>query len=166
MTMAIPGYSIATVPQFIGRALGISDWVAVDQDCIDRFAACTGDRQWIHVDVDRAQRESPFGGPIAHGYLTLSLIAATAMELGVIPPDAETGLNYGLDKVRFIVPVRAGSRVRNHVSLLSAEPQAGGRILLKLQCTLEIEGEAKPALVAEMLCMLISKASVRLAEER
>jgi acyl dehydratase len=166
MTMAIPGYSIATVPQFIGRALGISDWVAVNQDCIDRFAACTGDRQWIHVDVDRAQRESPFGGPIAHGYLTLSLIAATAMELGVIPPDAETGLNYGLDKVRFIVPVRAGSRVRNHVSLLSAEPQAGGRILLKLQCTLEIEGEAKPALVAEMLCMLISKASVRLAEER
>lgn len=164
--MAIPGYSIATVPQFIGRALGISDWVAVNQDCIDRFAACTGDRQWIHVDVDRAQRESPFGGPIAHGYLTLSLIAATAMELGVIPPDAETGLNYGLDKVRFIVPVRAGSRVRNHVSLLSAEPQAGGRILLKLQCTLEIEGEAKPALVAEMLCMLISKASVRLAEER
>ena len=164
--MAIPGYSIATVPQFIGRALGISDWVAVDQDCIDRFVACTGDRQWIHVDVDRARRESPFGGPIAHGYLTLSLIAATAMELGVIPPDAETGLNYGLDKVRFIVPVRAGSRVRNHVSLLSAEPQAGGRILLKLQCTLEIEGEAKPALVAEMLCMLISKASVRLAEER
>jgi acyl dehydratase len=153
MTMAIPGYSITTASQFVGRALGISDWVAVDQDCIDRFAACTGDRQWIHVDVDRARRE----GPIAHGYLTLSLVAATAMELGVIPPDAETGLNYGLDKVRFIVPVKAGSRVRNHVRLLSVEPQAGGRILLKLQCTLEIEGEAKPALVAEMLCMLMGK---------
>jgi acyl dehydratase len=166
MTMAIPGYSIATVPQFVGRALGISDWVAVDQDCIDRFAACTGDRQWIHVDVDRAQRESPFGGPIAHGYLTLSLVAATAVELGVIPPDAATGLNYGLDKVRFIVPVKAGSRVRNHMSLLSAEPQAGRRILLKLQCTLEIEGEAKPALVAEMLCMLIGKGCTGLREER
>ena len=75
----------------------------------------------------------------------------------MIPPDAETGLNYGLDKVRFIVPVKAGSRVRNHVRLLSVEPQAGGRILLKLQCTLEIEGEAKPALVAEMLCMLMGK---------
>jgi len=162
--MAIPGFSITTVSQFVGRALGISGWVAVDQDCIDRFAACTGDRQWIHVDVDRARRESPFGGPIAHGYLTLSLVAATAMELGVIPPDAETGLNYGLDKARFIVPVKAGSRVRNHVSLLSAEPQAGGRILLKLQCTLEIEGEAKPALVAEMLCMLISKRDIGLWE--
>ena len=158
MTMAIPGYSITTASQFVGRALGISDWVPVDQDCIDRFAECTGDRQWIHVDVDRARRESPFGGPIAHGYLTLALVAATAMELGVIPPDAETGLNYGLDKVRFIVPVKAGSRVRNHVSLLSAEPQAGGRILLKLQRTLEIERDTKPALVAEMLCMLMGKA--------
>jgi len=138
----------------------------VDQDCIDQFAACTGDRQWIHVDVDRARRESPFGGPIAHGYLTLSLVAATAMELGVIPPDAETGLNYGLDKVRFIVPAKAGSRVRNHVSLLSAEPQAGGRTLLKLQCTLEIEGEAKPALVAEMLCMLIGKRDPGVREDR
>jgi acyl dehydratase len=94
------------------------------------------------------------------------LVAATAMELGVIPPDAETGLNYGLDKVRFIIPVKADSRVRNHVSLLSAEPQAGARILLKLQCSLEIEGEAKPALVAEMLCMLIGKACTGLREER
>ena len=163
--MAIPSYSMTTASQFVGRALGVSDWAAVDQDCINQFAACTGDRQWIHVDVERARRESPFGGPIAHGYLTLSLVAATAMELGVIPPDAETGLNYGLDKVRFIVPVKAGSRVRNHVSLLSVEPQAGGRILLKLHCTLKIEGEAKPALVAEMLCMLIGKACAGLREE-
>src|ERR1700730_13963738 len=141
MAMAIPGYSITTASQFVGRALGISDWVALDQDCIDVFAACTGDRQWIHVDVDRARLESPFGGTIAHGYLTLSLVAATAMELGVIPHDAETGLNYGLDKVRFIVPVKAGSRVRNHVSLLSAEPQAGGPDLLELSSTLEIGRE-------------------------
>src|SRR5215470_20158774 len=159
-------YSMGTVPDFVGRELGVSEWVTADQDRINQFAACTGDRQWIHVDVDRARRESPFGGPIAHGYLTLSLVAATAIELGVIPPDTETGLNYGLDKVRFILPVKAGSRVRNHVSLLSAEPQAGGRTLLKLQCTLEIEGEAKPALVAEMLCMLISKRDVGLWEER
>ena len=137
--------------------VGRLDWVAVDQDRIDQFAACTGDRQWIHVDVERATRESPFGGPIAHGYLTLSLVAATVMELGVIPEDAATGLNYGLDKVRFIAPVKAGARVRMRVSLVSAEPQNGGRVLLKLQCTLEIEGEAKPALVAEVLCMLIGK---------
>ena len=153
--MAIAQYSMATVAQFVGRELGTSDWVAVDQERIDRFAACTGDHQWIHVDVDRARRESPFGGPIAHGYLTLSLVGPTAMAVGVIPPDAATGLNYGLDKVRFIAPVRAGARVRNQVSLLAAEPQGGGQVLLKLRCTLQIAGEAKPALVAEMLCMLI-----------
>ncbi len=155
--MAIPEYSMATATQFVGRELGASDWVAVEQDRIDRFAACTDDRQWIHVDVERAKRESPFGGPIAHGYLSLSLVAAMVMELGAIPPDAATGLNYGLDKVRFIAPVKAGARVRTRASLLATEAQSGGRTLLKLKCTLEIEGEAKPALVAEMLCMLIGK---------
>jgi acyl dehydratase len=88
-------YSMASAPQFVGRELGASEWVAVDQDRIDAFAACTGDRQWIHVDVARARRESPFGAPIAHGYLTLSLVAASVMELGIIPSDAATGLNYG-----------------------------------------------------------------------
>ena len=120
-TMAIPQYGMATAPQFVGRELGASDWVAVDQDLIDRFAACTGDRQWIHVDVERARRESPFGGPIAHGYLSLSLVAAMVMELGVIPADAATGLNYGLDKVRFIAPVKAGARVRARASLIAAD---------------------------------------------
>ena len=153
--MVIPGYSMATAAQFAGRELGTSDWVIVDQARINQFADCTGDRQWIHVDADRARRESPFGGPIAHGYLTLSLVASTAMQLGLIPPDAASGLNYGLDKVRFVAPVKAGARVRARVNLASAEPQSGGRLLLKLQCTLEIEGEPKPALVAEMLCMLV-----------
>ena len=155
--MAIPNYSMATVPQFVGRPLGISEWVTVDQDCIDQFAACTGDRQWIHVDVERAKRESPFGAPIAHGYLTLALVGALVTELGVIPPDAATGLNYGLDKVRFIAPVKSGARVRLQTNLISAQPQSGRRILLKLQCALEIEGEDKPALVAEVLCMLVGK---------
>ena len=153
--MTIPDYTMTTAPHFAGRELGASDWVTVDQERIDRFAACTGDRQWIHVDVERASRESPFGGPIAHGYLTLSLVAAMVMELGVIPPDAATGLNYGLDKVRFIAPVKAGARVRTRASLAAAEAQSGGRMLLKLDCTLEIEGETKPALVAQTLCMLI-----------
>ena len=155
--MAIPDYTMATAPQFVGRELGVSDWVTVGQDRIDQFAACTGDRQWIHVDVERARRESPFGGPIAHGYLSLSLVAAMVMEVGVIPPDAATGLNYGLDKVRFVAPVKTGARVRMRARLASAEPQNGGRLLLKLQSTLEIEDEAKPALVAEVLCMLIGK---------
>ena len=89
----------------------------------------------------------------------MSLIGAMVLELGIVPPDAASGLNYGLDKVRFITPVKAGARVRARVNLASAEPQSGERLLLKLQCTLEIEGEAKPALVAEVLCMLIGKRS-------
>jgi len=157
----IQQYSMATAPDFVGRELGVSDWVTVDQDRINQFAGCTGDRQWIHVDVDRARRESPFGGPIAHGYLTLSLVAAMVMELGVIPPDAVTGLNYGLDKVRFVAPVKAGARVRTHAQLVSAEPQNKARMLIKLQCTLEIEDETKPALIAEVLCMLIGRPDVQ-----
>jgi acyl dehydratase len=153
--MTAAQYSLATASQFVGRDFGASGWVTIDQDRIDAFAACTGDRQWIHVDVDRAQRDSPFGGPIAHGYLTLSLVAAMVTELGVIPPDAAIGINYGLDKLRFITPVKAGARVRTRASLLRAEEQAGGRMLLKLACTLEIEDEAKPAVVAEILCLLI-----------
>ena len=155
--MTIPNYTMTTVPTFVGRELGVTDWVTIGQDRIDQFAACTGDRQCIHVDVEGARRESPFGGPIAHGYLSLSLVAAMVMELGVIPPDAASALNYGLDKVRFVAPVRAGARVRLRASLASAEPQSGRRMLLKLQSTLEIEGDAKPALVAELLCMLIAK---------
>ena len=155
--MTIPNYTMTTVQDFVGRELGVSDWITIGQDRIDQFADCTGDRQWIHVDVERAKSESPFGGPIAHGYLSLSLVAAMVMELGVVPPDAASALNYGLDKVRFVAPVKAGARVRLRAGLASAEPQSGGRMLLKLQSTLEIEGEAKPALVAEVLCMLIAK---------
>ena len=155
--MTAPTYTMATAAQFVGSELGVSDWITVDQARIDEFAACTGDRQWIHVDVERARRESPFGGPIAHGYLILSLVAAMVMDLGVVPPDAASALNYGLDKVRFIAPVKAGARVRMRAKLASADQQKGGRLLLKLQSTVEIEGEAKPAVVADLLCMLIGK---------
>jgi acyl dehydratase len=153
--MSIKDYSIATIDSFVGRELGVSDWVTVDQARIDAFAACTGDRQWIHVDVERAKRESPFGGTIAHGYLTLSLLAALAIEIGLIPPDASAGLNYGLDKVRFMTPVKAGARVRSRVTLMSAEKKEGGRIIIKTMNELQIEGEEKPALIAESLAMLV-----------
>jgi acyl dehydratase len=153
--MAIAGYSTATLSEFVGRQFGVSNWVMVDQARIDAFAACTDDRQWIHVDVERARRESPFGGTIAHGYLTLSLVASLAMQIGLVPADAKAGLNYGLDKVRFMTPVKAGARVRNRVVLLSADDKGGGRTLLKMQNTLEIEGEDKPALIAETLAMLM-----------
>ncbi len=121
--MASIEYSMTTLAEFTGREIGMSGWHVVDQRRIDEFADCTGDRQWIHVDVERAERESPYGGTIAHGYLTLSLAASLSIEAGVIPPDAAAALNYGLDKVRFVAPVKAGSRVRNRVVLLAAEPK-------------------------------------------
>src|SRR5262249_37402547 len=163
--MTIAQYCMATAPQFIGRELGASGWVVVDQDRIDAFAASTGDRQWIHVDVARDTRESPFGGPIAHGYLTLSLLAAMVMELGVIPPDAATGLNYGLDKVRFIAPVKAGARVRTRATLLAAEAQNGGRGLLKLSCPPGGQSEAQPPPPAELLCLLIGNPDMACARQ-
>jgi acyl dehydratase len=157
--MPIPGYTVSTIGDFVGKELGVSEWLVVDQRRIDEFADCTGDRNWIHIDVERAKRESPFGGPIAHGYLSLSLLASLAMDIGAIPPDAATAINYGIEKARFMTPVKAGARVRNRLVLLSAEPQKGGRLLLKLRNTLEIEGEAKPALVAETLALIVPRAS-------
>jgi acyl dehydratase len=156
--MTISGYTVATIGDFVGKELGVSDWLVVDQRRIDEFADCTGDRNWIHVDVERAKRESPFGGPIAHGYLSLSLLAALAMEIGAIPPDAATAINYGIEKARFMSPVKAGARVRNRLSLASAEPQKGGMLLLRLRNTLEIDGETKPALVAETLALIVPRA--------
>jgi acyl dehydratase len=154
--MAAETYLTATLAEFAGREVGTSGWHVVDQRRIDEFAECTGDRQWIHVDVERARRESPYGGTIAHGYLTLSLAASLSIEAGVIPRDAAAALNYGLDKVRFIAPVKAGSRVRNRVVLLGSEEKGEGRALIRLQNTIEIEGEAKPALIAESLALLMA----------
>jgi acyl dehydratase len=128
--------------------------VVVDQARINAFAECTGDKQWIHVDEERAKRESPFGGTIAHGYLTLSLLGGFAIEIGVVPKDASAGLNYGLDKVRFMTAVKAG--VRSRVTLVSAESKGGGRVLIKIMNELQIDGEDKPALIAETLAMLVA----------
>jgi acyl dehydratase len=156
--MAPAGYTMATIADYAGREIGLSGWTTIDQSRIDEFADCTGDKQWIHVDVERARRESPFGATIAHGYLTLSVAASLAIEAGVIPADAAAALNYGLDKVRFLAPVKAGSRVRNRIVLLAAEAKGSGRTLITLQNTIEIEGEAKPALIAESLAMLMARA--------
>ena len=147
--MAIEGYSLRTVSDFVGKELGVSNWVQVEQPRIDQFAECTGDHQWIHVDPKRASAESPYGGTIAHGFLTLSMVATMAMEVGIMPADARAGLNYGMDKLRFMAPVRC------RIELVSAEDKGGGNTLIKTRNTLEIEGQNKPALVAEMLTMLI-----------
>lgn len=153
--MALEGYTLATIGDFVGKELGVSDWVTVDQQRIDDFAACTGDNQWIHVDVERATRESPFGGTIAHGYLTLSLLPIMQFNVGTLPEGVTAALNYGADRVRFITPVKAGGRIRDHITLVGAEDKGGGRILVTTRHTVEIEGEDRPALVADTLALLL-----------
>jgi acyl dehydratase len=141
----------------IGEELGVSDWHVVDQDRVNQFAETTGDRQWIHVDVERATRESPFRAPIAHGYLTLSLVGGLGLEIGAVPANTQAAFNYGLDKVRFLNPVRVGSRVRLRTTLVSLEDKGPGQYLMKTSNTIEIEGETKPALIAETLAMLYER---------
>jgi acyl dehydratase len=154
----VPEFTLSEISQFVGRELGVSSWVTVAQSPIDQFAECSGDRQWIHVDVERAKRESPYRAPIAHGYLTLSLVAPLQMEIGAVPTDAGAAFNYGLDKVRFLAPVKAGARVRLRVALLDVEKKGGG-VVLKTSNTLEIEGSDKPALIAESLALITPRKS-------
>ena len=149
----MPEFTLSEIPRFVGQELGVSSWITVDQSRIDQFAECSGDRQWIHVDVERAKRESPYRAPIAHGYLTLSLVAPLQMEIGAVPTDAAAAFNYGLDKVRFLAPVKAGARVRLRVALIDVERKGGG-VVLKTSNTLEIEGSDKPALIAESLALI------------
>jgi acyl dehydratase len=132
-----------------GNHLGYSDWLQIDQDRVNRFADATGDHQWIHVDVERAKRESPFGGPIAHGYLTLSLSNALLPRI-VKVEGISMGVNYGVDKVRFPAPVLVGSRIRAGAELASVTEVPGG-VQTKMLVTIEIEGGEKPACVVEAL---------------
>ena len=152
--MALTGYSFDTVHDFVGRELGVSDWITVDQESIDKFAECTGDHQWIHVDVERSKEESPYGTTVAHGFLTLSLLSQLQFEVGISPPDVAQMINFGLDRVRFVSPVKSGARIRDRVVLISADEKGEGRVLVKTQNTVEIEGEIKPAMVAEALSLL------------
>jgi acyl dehydratase len=133
----------------VGQHLGYSDWVEVTQERVNRFAEATGDHQWIHVDPERARRESPFGGPIAHGYLTLSLIPSLLPQIVEIQ-GFRMGVNYGTEKVRFPSPVPVGSRVRAGMTLESATPFDGG-VQINLGVTAEVEGASKPAMVATVV---------------
>ncbi|HEV2677920.1 MAG TPA: MaoC family dehydratase [Aliidongia sp.] len=146
--------SVAMLAQQVGQELGVSPWCAIEQDRIDRFADATDDHQWIHVDPDRAAT-GPFGATVAHGFLSLSLLAPTAYQVLAEAFAGTTAFNYGLDKVRFIAPVRVGSRVRNRIRLVALDQKGGGRWLMTTENTMEIEGEAKPALIAVSLVMLL-----------
>src|ERR1043165_486360 len=147
---------LSELGKHVGEEMGISSWITIDQQRIAEFAHCTGDHQWIHVDVERARRESPFGGTVAHGFLTLSLLASTALEVLRQRVEVKQALNYGLEKVRFLAPVRAGKRVRNHVKVAGVEDKGNGRVLLTTENTFEIEGEDKPALVALFIAMVMN----------
>ncbi|HLJ07488.1 MAG TPA: MaoC family dehydratase [Acidimicrobiia bacterium] len=140
--------SLADLPGMIGKHLGQSEWHTIDQDQINRFADATGDHQWIHVDVERA-KSGPFGTTIGHGYLTLSLVPIFVFQLLKVE-GAKLAVNYGLNKVRFPAPVPAGSRVRMGAEVAAVEPVGGG-VQVTLSASFEIEGQSKPACVADIL---------------
>ena len=139
----------------VGRPLGCSDWIMVTQERIDQFADATEDRQFIHVDLAQAA-QTPFGATIAHGFLSLSLLSRMAVDVMLVPETARMAVNYGLDRVRFLAPVRSGKRVRGHFTLAAADEKAPGQLLLKHEVTVEIEGEEKPALTAEWLGLIFT----------
>jgi Acyl dehydratase len=154
--MAQPeNYTTRTLTDHIGHDFGASQGIVVDQAMINTFADVTGDDQWIHVDVEKATKHGPFGGPVAHGFLTLSLLASASQDAGVVPPDAKAVVNYGLGSVRFLAPVLSGSTVRAQYTLVAVEEKAPGSQLMTLKATLQADGADKPAVVAELLAMVM-----------
>ena len=141
--------SLAELKALVGQEVAVSDWVVISQERVNQFAEATGDYQWIHLDVERCKRESPFGGPIAHGYLTLSLLPML-MQNSVRMTDVRMGVNYGLNKVRFPAPVPVGSKVRSRTTVVSVEDIEGGAQVTWL-VTVEREGGDKPVCVAESI---------------
>jgi acyl dehydratase len=139
----------------VGQNIGTSRWFTIDQSRIDGFADVTEDHQFIHVDEKRAKAETPFGGTIAHGYLTLSLLAPMGYDALHTIANRAMGINYGLDKVRFLNPVRAGSKVRAHYKLADVTQRSEKELLFKYEVTVEIDGQERPALIAESLGMAV-----------
>ena len=154
----MPLASLDEIRNRIGEEVGVSSWIIVDQGRILAFADATEDRQFIHVDP-RAAAQTPFGGTVAHGFLTLSLLSRMGAEAMLLPDTLKMAVNYGLDRVRFLAPVKSGSRVRGRFRLDSVEEKAPGQVLMRHTVTVEIEGEDKPALTAEWLGLIISPPS-------
>ena len=139
----------------LGTEVGVSNWITVDQPMIDQFAETTFDTQWIHLDPERAAAETPFGGTIAHGFLTLSLASRFAYDCFPMLPGQVMGINYGMNKLRFLMPVRAGARLRGRFTLQKVTKRSATDLLRENLLTIEIEGEKTPALVAEWLGLAI-----------
>jgi acyl dehydratase len=151
----MPIASLADIQSCVGQEIGVSSWLLINQSRIDAFADATEDRQFIHIDPDAAAK-TPFGGTIAHGFLTLSLLSRMGAESMLIPEGVKMAVNYGLDRVRFLAPVRSGKRVRGRFVLDSVEEKAPGLVLLRHTVSVEIEGEEKPALTAAWLGLIFT----------
>jgi acyl dehydratase len=150
----MPFATLDDIRRRVGTEVGVSGWLTIDQARIEAFADATEDRQFIHVDPEAAAR-TPFGGTIAHGFLSLSLLSRMGAETMLLPEGMTMAVNYGLDRVRFLAPVKSGKRVRGRFTLDSVEEKAPGHILMRHTVTVEIEGEEKPALTAQWLTLLI-----------
>ncbi|WP_068830347.1 MaoC family dehydratase [Pseudomonas sp. BMS12] len=148
----MPFVPVSQLQDYVGKELGHSEWLTIDQERINQFAECTGDHQFIHVDPEKA-KHTPFGTTIAHGFLSLSLIPKLMENLMILPEGMKMGVNYGLDSVRFIQPVKVNSRVRLALKLSEVTEKRPGQWLIKAEATLEIEGEEKPAYIAEPLSL-------------
>jgi acyl dehydratase len=144
--------SFEDLPKLVGQDMGTSEWVTIDQDRINKFADATGDHQWIHVDVEKAKKEMPGGKTIAHGYLTLSLVPMLGAQILRVT-GVSRGINYGSNKIRFTNMVPVGSRVRARQKLLQVEPKAGG-LQMTNEMTIEIEGQERPACIAETISLV------------
>lgn len=151
----MPLASLDEIRARVGEEVGTSSWLRIDQARIDQFAEATEDRQFIHVDPAAAE-QTPFGGTIAHGFLTLSLLSRMGAEAMLVPEGLKMAVNYGLDRVRFLAPVRSGARVRGRFTLDSVEEKAPGQWLMRHTVTVEIEGEDKPALTAQWLGLMFT----------
>jgi acyl dehydratase len=149
----VPVTSLDEIRERVGQEVGVSSWLTIDQKRIDEFADATEDRQFIHTEPEAAA-QTPFGGTIAHGFLSLSMLSRMAAEAMLVPDNIKMAVNYGLDRVRFIKPVRSGKRIRGRFRLDSVEEKAPGQLLLRHTVTVEIEGEEKPAMTAEWLGLL------------
>ncbi len=146
--------AVSRLPELVGKEYAPTDWLEITQERVDQFADATNDHQFIHVDKEKAS-QTPFGGTIAHGYLTMSLLSYFSMQSGVLPEGLVMAVNYGSDKVRYLAPVPVGKRVRAHMKITDVSEKNPGQWLIRTAVTIEIEAVEKPALVAEILGLFI-----------
>ena len=154
--MAVEVMPVEKMKERVGEELGVTDWFQMDQNRINKFADCTLDHQWIHVDEEKAA-QGPFGQTIAHGYLTISLLPHFSANYAVLPEGTMMAINYGMNKLRLVNPVKSDARIRDRIVLSDVVEKAGGRILVTTTHTIEIEGEEKPAMIAEVLSMFFTQ---------